>query len=107
MTSKDLEVLMKAVPTIVEWRKVEQGIALRPVNQPALESIVEIPIDLRDKVWEWLCNPKIVEDVEEWKRLRKPIFQVVLEIVKIMTHYGNTLQREIFSRILKELSQSR
>jgi hypothetical protein len=47
----------------VEWRKVEQGIALRPLNQPALESIVEIPEDLRDKVWELLCDLKIVKDV--------------------------------------------
>jgi len=81
----DLEVLVNVLPSIVEWRKVERGIAVRPVNQPALESVVEMSADVRDKVWKWLCDPGVVEDREEWMRLRKPIISVFLEIAK---NYG-------------------
>ena len=45
----DLEILAKVIPSTVEWRKVERGIAVRPVNQPAVESVVEMPSDVRDR----------------------------------------------------------
>ena len=106
MVDADFEVLVNVLPSIVEWQKVGRGIAVRPVNQPALESIVEMPADVRDKVWEWLHNPKLVEDKEEWIRLRKPIISVLLEIGKIIAQYGHPMHREIFSRILKKLSKS-
>jgi len=50
----DLEILVKVLPSIVGWQKVERGIAVRPINQPAAESVVGMPADVRDRVWEWL-----------------------------------------------------
>jgi hypothetical protein len=85
-----LDVLIRAVSPNVEWRKVMQGIALRPVNQPAPERIVKLPASIRDKVWDWLHNPKIVEDKNEWEQLRKPISAVLLEITKIIVEYNHT-----------------
>jgi len=78
-----LDVLIRAVSPNVEWRKVMNGIAIRPVNQPAFERIVKLPISIRDKVWDWLNNPKVIEDEKEWEQLRKPIVAVLLEITKI------------------------
>jgi hypothetical protein len=85
-----LDVLIRAVSPNVEWRKVMQGIAIRPVNQPALERIVKLPASIRDKVWDWLHNPKIIEDKNEWEQLRKPISAVLLEITKIIVEYNHT-----------------
>ena len=85
-----LDVLIRAVSPNVEWRKVMQGIAIRPVNQPAPERIVKLPADIRDKVWDWLHNPKIIEDKNEWEQLRKPISAVLLEITKIIVEYNHT-----------------
>ena len=85
-----LDVLIRAVSPNVEWRKVMQGIAIRPVNQPAPERIVKLPASIRDKVWDWLHNPKIVEDKNEWEQLRKPISAVLLEITKIIVEYNHT-----------------
>jgi len=39
--------------------------------------------------------------------LKEPITLVIFEIVKVIWQYGSPLQCEIFSRMLKELSQSR
>ena len=47
----DLEVLVKVLPHTVEWRKVKRGIVVRLVNQPAVESVMEMPADVRDRVW--------------------------------------------------------
>jgi hypothetical protein len=102
----DLEILVKVLPPTVEWRKVERGIAVRPVNQPAVESVVEMPADVRDRVWEWLQNPRIVT-CKEWMELRKPIELVMLEIAKVIWQYGSPLQREVFRKMLEELSKSR
>ena len=87
MKGDDLEILVKVLPPTVEWRKVEQGIAVRPVNQPAVESVVEMPADVRDRVWEWLQNPRIVT-CKEWMELRKPIELVMREIAKVIWQYG-------------------
>jgi hypothetical protein len=102
----DLKVLLKVLPSTVEWRKVEQGIAVRPVNQPAVESVVEMPTDVRDRVCEWLQNPRIVT-CKEWMELRKPILLVMFEIAKVIWQYGSPLQREVFRKMLEELSKSR
>jgi hypothetical protein len=102
----DLEILVKVLPPTVEWRKVERGIAVRPVNQPAVESVVEMPADVRDRVWEWLQNPRIVT-CKEWMELRKPIELVMREIAKVIWQYGSPLQREVFRKMLEELSKSR
>jgi hypothetical protein len=102
----DLEILVKVLPPTVEWRKVERGIAVRPVNQPAMESVVEMPADVRDRVWGWLQNPRVVSDKESME-LRKPVGLVMLEIAKVIMQYGSPLQREVFKRILEELSKSR
>jgi hypothetical protein len=101
-----LEILVKVLPPTVEWRKVKRGIAVRPVNQPAVESVVEMPADVRDRVWEWLQNPRIVT-CKEWMELRKPIELVMLEIAKVIWQYGSPLQREVFRKMLEELSKSR
>jgi hypothetical protein len=85
-----LDVLIRAVSPNVEWRKVMQGIAIKPVNQPAPERIVKLPASIRDKVWDWLHNPKIIEDKNEWEQLRKPISAVLLEITKIIAEYDRT-----------------
>ncbi|MEM0357501.1 MAG: hypothetical protein QXL77_03910 [Candidatus Bathyarchaeia archaeon] len=42
LMSEDLEILVKALFSDVEWRLVEHGIAIRPVNQPEAERTVEI-----------------------------------------------------------------
>jgi hypothetical protein len=98
----DLKVLLKVLTPTVEWRKVERGIAVRPVNQPVMESVVEMPADVRDKVCEWLQNPRIVAD-KEWMELRKPVGSVMLEIAKVIMQYSSPLQREVFKRMLDEL----
>jgi hypothetical protein len=102
----DLEILAKVLPSTVEWRKVERGIAVRPVSQPAVESVVEMPADVRDRVWGWLQNPRVVSD-KEWMELRKPVGLVMLEIAKVIWQYGSPLQREVFRKMLEELSKSR
>jgi len=102
----DLKVLLKVLPPTVEWRKVDLGIAVRPVNQPVMESVVEMPADVRDRVWDWLQNPRIVSD-KEWMELRKPILLVMFEIAKVIWQYGSPLQHEVFKRMLDELSKSR
>jgi hypothetical protein len=50
--NENLSTLVKVLPPTVEWRKVEHGIIVRSIDQPALERIVEMPADVRDKVWE-------------------------------------------------------
>jgi hypothetical protein len=99
----DLEILVKVLSPTVEWRKVERGITVRPVNQPVVESIVEMPADVRDRVWEWLHNPKIVKDAKEWAELRKPIMLVMLEIAKIIMQYGQPMHREILRKAIDML----
>ena len=79
----DLGILVEVLPPTVEWRKVDLGIAVRPVNQPVMESVVEMPADVRDRVCEWLQNPRIVSD-KEWMKLRKPILLVMFEIAKVI-----------------------
>jgi len=79
-----LDVLIRAVSPNVEWRKVMQGIAIKPVNQPAPERIVKVPASIRDKVWNRLQNPKIIEDKNEWGTVKKPIIAILLEITKII-----------------------
>ena len=39
--------------------------------------------------------------------LRKPIGLVMLEIAEVVMQYGSPLQREVFKRMLEELSKSR
>jgi len=102
----DLEILVKVLPSTVEWRKVERGIAGRPVNTPEVEWVVEMPADVRDRVCEWLQNPRIVT-CKEWMELRKPILLVMFEIAKVIWQYGSPLQSEVFRKMLKELSNSR
>ena len=102
----DLEILVKVLPSTVEWRKVKRGIAVRPVNTPEVESVVEMPADVRDRVCEWLQNPRVVSD-KEWMELRKPILLVMLEIAKVIWQYCSPLQREVFRKMLEELSKSR
>jgi hypothetical protein len=75
---------------------------VRHANQPKAEKIVKMPIDVRDRVWEWIQNPKVVTE-KEWMELREPITLVIFEIAKVIWQYGSPLQREIFSRMLKEL----
>jgi hypothetical protein len=100
---EDLRILVKVLPSVVEWQKVERGIAVRPVNQPAVESIVEMPADVRDRVWDWLHNPRVVEDTEDWKALRKLIMSVLLEIAKIIMQYGQPMHREILRKAINML----
>jgi len=102
----DLKVLLKVLPPTVEWQKVQRGIAIRPINQPAMESIIEMPADVRDRVCEWLQNPRIVS-AKEWMELRKPIGLVIIEIAKVIMQHGSPLQREVFKRMIDELSKSR
>ena len=80
-----------------------QGIAIRPANQLAPVRIVKMPSNIRDKVLDCLQNPKIVEDKNEWERLRKPIIAVLLEMTKIMVEYNHPLHREILKRKLEEI----
>jgi len=101
-----LKVLARVFPLNIELRLVEQGIAVRYANQPQAERIVEMPIDVRDRVWKWIQNPKVVAE-KEWVELREPITLVIFEIAKVIWQYGSPLQREMLSRMLKELSQSR
>jgi hypothetical protein len=101
-----LEVLARVFPLNVELRLVEQGIAVKHANQPQVERIVKMPIDVRDRVWEWIQNPKVVTE-KEWVELREPITLVIFEIAKVIWQYSSPLQREMLSRMLKELSQSR
>ena len=105
MMESELNVLVTVLPSIVEWAKVEEGIAVRPVNQPSLQSVIKMPAEVRDKVWEWLRNPRVAEDEEEWRRLRTPIISVYLEIAKIIVHYGHPIHQEAFKRAIKTLSR--
>jgi hypothetical protein len=102
----DLKVLLKVLPPTVEWRKVDRGIAVRPVNQPVMKKVVEMPADVRDRVCEWLQNPRIVS-AKEWMELRNPIGLVMIEIAKVIMQHGSPLQREVFKRMINELSKSR
>lgn len=76
---------------------------MRPVNQPALEKIVKIPVDTRDRVWNWLHEPKIPENTEEWEKMRKPIIIVILEVSNIIFQYGNHTQGEILLEALENI----
>jgi len=46
-----------------------------------------MPVDVRDKVWDWLQKPRVVKR-EEWMGLRGPIMLVIFEIAKIIWEYG-------------------
>jgi hypothetical protein len=52
-----------------------------------LERIVEMPVDVRDRVLDWLQKPRVVKR-EEWMGLRGPIMLVIFEIAKIILEYG-------------------
>jgi hypothetical protein len=80
-----LEVLARVFPLNVELRLVEQGIAVKHANQPQVERIVKMPIDVRDRVWEWIQNPKVVTE-KEWVELREPITLVIFKSQKL---FGN------------------
>jgi len=105
LVDEDLEILVKALFSNVEWRKVEGGIAVRPVNHPEAESIVEISTDVRDRVWEWLHNPKLV-DREEWAKIREPIMSIMVKVTEFILRYGSPLQREVLIRGLEKLLKS-
>ena len=107
MSDDDIETILKAFPSIVEWRKVEEGIAVRPVNQPAPEKIVKMSVDFRDRIWSWFLEPKVFETSEEWKKLRKPVIMVMLEVAKIISQYGNPVQGEILLEALKTLQKGK
>ncbi|MEM3827967.1 MAG: hypothetical protein QXP36_01950 [Conexivisphaerales archaeon] len=94
--------MIKVLFSNVEWRKVEQGIAIRSINHPWSERIVEMSADVRDKVWEWLHNPRIV-DREEWMKIREPVKVVLTEVAEVIQRYGSPLQREVFKRKIGEL----
>ncbi|MGB9693335.1 MAG: hypothetical protein ACPLYF_00660 [Fervidobacterium sp.] len=77
---------------------------MRPVNKPEVESVVEMPVDVRDRVCEWLQNPRVVT-CKEWMELREPILLVMFEIAKVIWQYGSPLQREAFREMLEKLSK--
>ncbi|MEM3640580.1 MAG: hypothetical protein QXH37_01465 [Candidatus Bathyarchaeia archaeon] len=101
MTDEDLEIVVKALFSNVEWQKAEGGIAVRPVNNPASERIVEMSADVRDRVWEWLHNPKVV-DREEWAKVREPIRAIIAEVTDVILRFGSPLQREVFKKEIEE-----
>jgi len=68
--------------------RVEQGIAVGHANQPQVERIVKMPIDVRDRVWKWIQNPKVVTE-KEWMELKEPITLVIFEIAKVIWQYGS------------------
>jgi len=103
LSDDDIETILKAFSSIVEWRKVEEGIAVRPVNQPALEKVVKMSVDMRDRTWNWLHEPKVFKNPEEWKKLRKPVIMVMQEVAEIIFQYGNPVQVEILLEALKTL----
>jgi|GEM_PF-2764267 len=105
LMSEDLEILVKALFSDVEWRLVERGIAVRPVNQLEAERIVEISADVRDRVWEWLHNPRIV-DREEWIKIREPIMAVLAEVIDIILQHSSPLHLEVFKREIEKLLNS-
>jgi len=101
-TDDDLEILIKVLPPNVKLWKVERGIAVGLINQPAIESVVEMPADVKDRVWECLHNPKIAEDAKEWAELRKPVIWVWLEIARVVFQYGSPLECEVLKRGVEE-----
>ncbi|MEM2522787.1 MAG: hypothetical protein QXW82_06530 [Candidatus Bathyarchaeia archaeon] len=103
--SEDLEILVRVLFSNVEWRKVERGIAVRPVNQPRAERIVEMSADVRDRVWDWLHNPRIVNR-EEWTKIREPVKAVLAEVTDIILRHGSPLQQEVFKKGIEKLLNS-
>jgi len=64
-------------------------------------------VDMRDRTWNWLHEPKVFKNSEEWKKLRKPVIAVMLEVAKIISQYGNPVQGEILLEVLKSLQKGK
>ena len=89
-----LQVLIDVLPTIVELKKVDEGIEVRPVNQPALANLIEMSADVRDKVVNWFLKPRRFEKREEWEEIRGPALRVWLNAVAIIMQ--SPVHRQVF-----------
>jgi hypothetical protein len=81
-TDDDLEILAKIrVPPAELW-KVQQGIVVAPVKYPAPKIVVEMQVDVRNRVWGWFKNPRQVSK-KEWMELRKSVKDIIIELSHI------------------------
>lgn len=81
----------------------EKGIAVRPVGQPTLERLIEVPVNVQGKVWDWLHDPGEIHDKEEWNQIRMPVRDFFLNVVDIAISYGPPIHREIFKKMIEVL----
>ena len=96
----EMNTILKILPTVVVIKKIEEGIAIAPINQPEFRKIVEMSPDVRDKVWNWIREPKVVENKAEWNEIREPIMEILIITTKIMLEYGSPENRKIFRSTL-------
>ena len=95
-----MNAILKILPSVVMKEKIEEGIAIAPINQPECRKIVEMSPDVRDKVWNWIREPKVVKNKAEWNEIREPIIEILIITTKIMLEYGPPENRKIFRSTL-------
>ena len=76
--------LMKTLPSFVTIERVTNGIIVAPNNHPEFGKLIELDTDIRDKVWNWIHNPTLLEKKEDWIEIREHVFHYWLTAGKIM-----------------------
>ena len=97
-----MNMILRIIPSVVTKKKVEDGIIVAPINQPELGRIVKMSPAIRDMVWNWIHNPKVFKNKEDWIEIREPIMEFMFTTVKIVLEYGPTENSNIFSSALHE-----
>lgn len=50
---------------------------------------------IRDRVWNWIHNPKVLEDKAEWKEIREKVIEFTMNATRIMLEFGPPENRKI------------
>jgi len=102
---KELALLAKVLPSIVRWKKDKDGILIQPEGHPSGARVVKMPPEIRDKVWDWLHNPKLFEDAEEYKQLRVHLLEVLLTVMKTIFDYADPLHQKLVRKAVEKLAE--
>lgn len=94
--------LMKTLPSFVQIERVTNGIIVAPNNHPEFEKLIELDTDIRDKVWNWIHNPTLMQKKEDWIEIREHVFHYWLTAGKIMLEYAPLENKKIFRSMMIE-----
>jgi hypothetical protein len=103
------ELLRKILKTRVWRRDGETKIEL--ANPKNLQEIITIhvPRELMPNVQNWLRNPRLMQQPEEWDKIKDYVLEYMLALMKMDLKASSPVERKlkiaVFEQFMKELDQ--